>query len=177
MSGDPTNARLWADADVYVALSLVEADPATVDDPFAGGWDLVGLLDGDDGFTEARSEDVNDHFAWGGILVRTARSHFKLTKTFSALEDNDTTFALRWPGSTRGGSIVVPRPAQVKIGFETREGTDVHRLISANYAEITLNGDVTENEPDLAKLSFLATIFPTGDDPAVLFNEQTTSGS
>lgn len=177
MSGEPLNARLWTDADVYIALSLTESDPTDVDTAFGGGWDLVGLLDGDDGFTEARDEDVNDHFAWGGILVRTARSHFKLTKTFSALEDNDTTFALRWPGSTRGGSIVVPRPAQVKIAFETRESDTVHRLISANYAEISLNGDVTENEPDLAKLSFLATIFPTGDDPAVLFNEQTTAGS
>jgi hypothetical protein len=177
MSGDPTNARLWTDADVYIALSLTEADPADVNTAFGGGWDLVGLLDGDDGFTEARDEDVNDHFAWGGILVRTSRAHFKLTKTFSALEDNDTTFALRWPGSTRGGDIIVPRPAQVKIAFETRDGDVIHRLISANYAEVTLNADVTENEPDLAKLEFLATIFPTGDDPAVLFVEQTTTGS
>lgn len=177
MSGDPTNARLWTDADVYIATSLATANPASINAAFGAGWDLVGLLDGDDGFTEAREEDVNDHFAWGGILVRTGRSHFKLTKTFTALEDNDVTFDLRWPGSTRGGSIVVPTPAQVKIAFETREGDVAHRLISANYAEITLDGDVTENEPDLAKLQFVATIFPTGDSPAVLFNEQHEAGS
>ena len=73
MAGDPSNARLWADADVYVSFDTEAANPADVDTPFGGDWDLVGLLDGDDGFTESRDEDVEDLFAWGGILVRTAR--------------------------------------------------------------------------------------------------------
>jgi len=61
----------------------------------------VGLLDGDQGFEESRSEDVKDHFAWGGILVATTRSKFKLEKKFTVLEDNVQTRALIWPGSTR----------------------------------------------------------------------------
>ena len=37
MSGDPTNARLWADADVYVAFDTTTANPATIDDTFGAG--------------------------------------------------------------------------------------------------------------------------------------------
>lgn len=170
MSGDADNARLWADADVYVAFDLNTAAPADVDTAFGAGWDLVGLLDGDQGFVESRSEDVTDHFAWGGILMKTGRRNFKLTKSFTAFEHNDTTFALRWPGSTAGGDIIVPRPDRILVAFETREGDTIHRLISAYQAEVTLDGDVTENESDPASLSFLATIFPDAD--GVLFTEQ-----
>ncbi len=170
MSGDAANARLWADADVYVAFDLETDPPADADTAFGAGWDLVGLLDGDQGFVEARAEDVTDHFAWGGILMKTGRRNFKLTKTFTAFEHNDTTFRLRWPGSTQGGNIVVPRPERILVAFETREGDVVHRLISAYQAEVTLDGDVTENESDPASLAFVATIYP--DAAGVLFTEQ-----
>lgn len=173
MAGDPSNAALWADADVYIG-DTDAVDPATVNDPFGGDWELVGLLDGDDGFTENRDEDVTDHFAWGGILVRTSRKNFKFTKKFTALEDNEATRSVLWPGSTLGGELVVPRPVRKKIAFETREGDVVRRLISAYEAEVILDGDLTENEGDLTKYPLLATIYPDGD--GVLFNEQVTAG-
>lgn len=168
MAGDPNNASLWTDADVYVD-DIGATDPVDTSVPFGPSWGLVGLLNGDDGFTETRDEDTNDIYAWGGILVRTSRAHFKLTRTFTALEDNAVTRALIWPGST-GGQIIVPKPAKKKIAFETREGDKIRRLITANYAEITLNGDITQNETDLESYEFLVTIFPTGG--GVLFNEQ-----
>lgn len=173
MAGDPSNARLWADADVYVSFDTEAANPADVDTPFGGDWDLVGLLDGDDGFTESRDEDVEDLFAWGGILVRTARKNFKLTRTFTALEDNETTYRLRWPGST-DDTIVVPSGAQVervRIAFETVDGTITHRLISTYQAEITVDGDINENETELSKIPFLVTVFP--NDDGELFTVQT----
>ncbi|MFV8127543.1 hypothetical protein [Streptomyces syringium] len=173
MAGDPTNAALWTDADVYVA-PLTAVNPATIDDPFPSEWDLVGLLDGDDGFTESRDEDVDDKYAWGGILVRTSRAHFKLTKSFTALEDNATTRELLWPGST-DSQIIVPRPAQVKLAFETREDDKIKRLITAQYAEVSVDGDVTENETDLATAKYVATIFPTSGK--VLFLRQFTTGA
>ena len=147
MAGDPLNANLWTEADVYVG-ELDAVDPATVTDPFGATWDLVGLLNGDNGIVESRSEDTNDIYAWGGILVRTSRNHFKLTRTFTALEDNDVTFDLRWPGSS-STQIIVPKPAKKKVAFEVREDDRIHRVITANYAEITLNSDVTQNETDL----------------------------
>ncbi|MEU3528820.1 Ig-like domain-containing protein [Streptomyces sp. NPDC038707] len=171
MGGSPLNANLWTDADVYISTNLSAALPANAHTPFGSDWDLVGLLDGDEGFPESRDEDTDDKFAWGGILVRTSRQHFKLTKSFTALEDNDTTYSLLWPGSTPS-QIIVPRPARVKIAFETREGDKVRRLASALYAEIALDGDHGENESDLESMTFAATIFPTSD--GVLFDRQTT---
>lgn len=171
MAGDPLNANLWTEADVYVG-DLDAVNPATVNDPFGSDWDLVGLLNGDNGIVESRSEDTNDIYAWGGILVRTSRNHFKLTRTFTALEDNDVTFQLRWPGSS-STQIIVPRPAKKKVAWEVREDDKIHRVITANYAEISLNSDVTQNETDLEAYEFLSTVFPTG--AGVLFIPQDTA--
>jgi hypothetical protein len=54
----------------------------------------------------------------------------------------------------------VPVPEQIKIAFETTEGETKHRLISANYAEVTVDGDQQETEADPSKIPFVATIFP-----------------
>ncbi|WP_053682787.1 Ig-like domain-containing protein [Streptomyces sp. WM4235] len=171
MAGDPLKANLWTDADVYISTNLSATLPANANTPLGVDWDLVGLLDGDDGFPESRDEDTDDKFAWGGILVKTSRNHFKLTKSFTALEDNDTTYSLLWPGST-ATQIKVPRPAKVLIVFEVREGDKVRRLKTANYAEVSLDGDHGENETDLESMTFVGTIYPTGD--GVLFEKQTT---
>ena len=170
MAGDPSKASLWADADVYVA-AVGTSLPANVDAAFSGSWSLVGLLDGDAGFTTARSEDTADHSAWGGIIVRTSRKGFKLTKKFTVLEDNTTTRSLIWPGST-DTEVVVPRPTNILVAFELREGDTVKRLITKNYAQVDVDGDYTEGEADLTKYPLVATIFPDGD--GVLFTRQAT---
>lgn len=172
MSGDPTASRLWHDADVYIAFDLDETRPATIDEDFGAGWDLVGLLDGEEGFTESREEEVSDHFAWGGILMRTGRRNFMLTKSFTAFEHNETTRRLRWPGS-EAGEIKVPRPESVLIAFETVDNGVKHRVISRLRAEVTIDGDITENESDPASLPFVAKIYPDAD--GVLFDEQETA--
>lgn len=171
MAGDPLNSNLWTEADVYIG-GLDAVNPATVNDPFGSDWDLAGLLNGDNGFVESRSEDTNDIYGWGGILIRTSRTHFKLTRTWTALEDNATTYALRWPGSS-STQIVVPRPERTKIAFEVREDDKVHRVISANYVESVLNSDVTQNETELEAYEFLTTVFPTGG--GVLWIPQNTA--
>lgn len=179
MAGDVNNASLWADADVYVA-DKGTALPATATDAFGAGWELVGLLDGDDGFTEAREEDEQDHFAWGGIIVRTSRRNFKLTRTFTALEDpavNATVRRLVYPGSS-AGEIVVPRPEQVLMAFETREGSTTRRLITAEHAECSVDGDITESEAELSKYPIVATIYPDASvSPARLFVVQSADDS
>lgn len=159
MPADPANARLWINADVYVTFDLAAVVPATEATVFAATWNLIGLLNGDDGFTEARSEDVSDSYAWGGILMRTARKNFKLTKSFTAFESNAVVNRLRYPGSTTT-AIKVPKIEKVKIAFETRDGAIIRRVISSNYAEVAVDGDVGENESDVASVKFVATIFP-----------------
>jgi hypothetical protein len=169
MSGNTENARLWADADVYVTPDLAAVVPADDDTAFSAAWGLVGLLNGEDGFTQSREEEKNDHYAWGGILVRSSRRNFKLTEKFSALEDNATTRSLIWPGSP-AGTIVIPKPVPVKIAFEKRDGGITHRLITKRYAEVDVDGDIAENESDLTKYELLATIFPNA--AGELFIEQ-----
>lgn len=168
MGGTPANATLWPDADVYVGATTA-TDPADVDTAFGGTWDLVGLLDGDAGFAHSREEEVNDRFAWGGILVRTTRKNFKYTVKFTPLEWNTTVRDLVFPDSPTG-TIVVPRPKRIKIAFETREDDKVRRLISAYQAECAVDGDIEDKEDDLTKYSLIATIFPTSDGD--LFVEQ-----
>lgn len=168
MSGNTENARLWADADVYIG-PLTATNPASVSEEFSADWGLVGLLDGDDGITETRDVDTSDLYAWGGILVRTSRKNFKLTKKFSALEDNATTRGVIWPGSP-AGTLIVPRPVPVKVAFETRDGDTVRRLITKRYAVIDTDGDLAENESDLSKVGLAAVIYPTA--AGELFIEQ-----
>lgn len=171
MAGSIDNAALWVDADVYVA-PLATAIPTDAAAAWGVGWELVGLLDGDQGFTESRTEETSDFYAWGGILVRTSRRNFKLTISFTALEDNEVTRDLIWPGSS-ATSLVVPKPTPVLLGFELREGDTVKRLITAEYAEVSVNGDITHNESALTSYPLTATIFPdTSTDPATLLTRQ-----
>jgi len=169
MAKDATKVNLWADADVYVA-PVGTAIPANASAPFSGSWLHVGHLDGADGFPESRDVDTGDHFGWGGFLVKTHRKNFKLTKKFSALEYNSVTRTLIWPGSS-AGTIVVPKPTPILVAFETRGASgQVHRVITKNYAEVDLDGDVTPNEEDLTKYELAATIFPNA--AGELFTEQ-----
>lgn len=129
MAGDPTKVDFWSGADVYIAPtgSTVPTDLTTAWD---AAWKAVGLLDGDEGFTTARDVTTEDHYAWGGILVKTTKSKHKRSVTFVMLEDNAVTFGLVNPGSTRTttlgvttSTIKVPTPDEFMIGFEMNEGS------------------------------------------------------
>ena len=170
MANDTTKASLWADADVYYSNDLAATLPADASTPFNASWHQVGLLDGTKGFEgEGKFDSVKDHYGWGGILIATTRSKWKETKTFSILEDNEYTRPLVYPGSA-AGEISIPTIGNVKIGFETRNGGKVRRLISKNYAQIETDGKVAENEEDLTTVGLIATIFP--DSNKVLWVEQ-----
>ena len=158
MSGNTANVSIWADADVYVA-AIGSPLPADASAAFSGAWSLVGLLDGDSGFEEDRSQDVKEHFAWGGLLVAVSRSKFKLTKKFTVLEDNTVTRGLIWPGST-STSTIVPVPADIMIAFETRSGGKVRRKISSYKAQVEVDGKIAVDETDLASVDLIATIYP-----------------
>lgn len=170
MAGDPSNSSIWPEADVYVA-PLGTALPATAEDAFPVGWELVGFLDGDAGFAHSRSVDKKDFFEWAGGLVRQSRRNFKATTKFTLLEDNDVTRSLIWPGST-ADELITPVPERILIGFETREGDIVARHISKYQAEVDVDGDIVDKPDDLTKYPMIATIFPDSD--GVLFTRQKT---
>lgn len=162
--GDTANARSWSNANVYIAFKdaitgLFPSGPADIDAAMPAGWDLVGLLDGNQGFTEATTETVTDTFAWGDILVASRVSDQKTTKTFTTFETNDTTDRLQHIES----GVQYRKPAeQVKICFETLDAskTVTERRISHNVAEVRVNGDLTENATAPKTIPFIATIFP-----------------
>lgn len=168
MAGNPKNASVWAHADVYVG-------PLTATNPIAGApfgpdWDNVGLLNGEDGFGETMAANSADHFAWGGILVATTRSQFKLTRSFTAFEDNATVYDLVYPGNDvtfdadggYAGDVHVPDlQAMFKIAFQLRTGTTVKRVISKNYAQVEERGDSSESETSLASRQLTVAIYPT----------------
>lgn len=180
MSGDPTNAAVWAGADVYIgALDAVDPVDGAA---FGADWDNVGLLNGDDGFTEKADMDSSDFYAWGGILVATTRKNFKLTRSFTAYEDNATVFDLWYPGHDvtfdgeggYSGTVNVPDlSAKFKIAFETRTGSQIKRVISKNYAQVDARGDFKEGESDLASRALTVAIYPAAadeDGKAALFS-------
>ncbi|TMZ59004.1 hypothetical protein EMG21_30160 [Klebsiella pneumoniae] len=177
MAGSPANASVWAYADVLIGP--LDAEIPVDGEPFGADWDYVGLLNGDDGFSETQDMDSTDHFAWGGILVATTRSNYKLTRTFTAFEDNETVFDLAYPGhdvafsgdGTYGGDVHVPDlQHRFKIAFVTRSGqgadAQVKRVISKNYAQVEERGDATESETEISSRQFTVAIYPTEIDEA-----------
>jgi hypothetical protein len=168
MSGDPTNVNLWQNADVYIAPSGT-VGPTDVSTAWGASWDAVGLLDGDKGFTEARSDTQNELFAWGGLLVKRTKSKHKRTIKFIALEDNDIVFNLVNPGSTRTtasgittAGVKVPTNAEFAIGFETRDGNKVRRR-SVLRATVEAIGDVVDSEGSLAAYEVTVVLYPASD--------------
>lgn len=170
MSGNPDKASIWGDADVFVATDLAAALPVTVLDPFPAQYGLVGLLDGEAGIEESRSRDSTDFFAWGGLLIRTARRKFVLMRKFIALEENAVTMGLVWPGSGPGARVIPNPNARFKIGFETIDGATVKRAITRRYAEVEEVGTIKESESELTKLEITVKIYPDAD--GVLFDIQ-----
>jgi hypothetical protein len=168
VSGDLTNTALWQNADVYIGPSGTPG-PTDVSTAWASGWDAVGLLDGDKGFTESRADTSNDYYAWGGILVRTTKSKQKRSIKFVALEDNATVFALINPGSTRTtaaglttSTVTVPVGAEFAIGFEVRDGDKIRRR-SALRATVDAVGDVVDSEGALVAYEVTVIIYPDAD--------------
>jgi hypothetical protein len=180
MAGDPNNAAVWANADVYIGAA--DANIPEGGDPFDDTWDYVGLLNGSDGFTSASSFDNNDFTAWGYGVIATARKNYKETWQFTALEDNETMLDLLYPGHDvvfdgvggYEGDVYVPDlDNKFKIGLEVRSGTLVRRKVSYNYAQIETRGDEKQGEDDLASRQVTVQIYPGAvnvDGKAPLFH-------
>lgn len=169
MAGDATNAKLWTGADVYVApvgsTAPVDANTTALDAAFVA----LGLLDGEAGFAEGREEESSDFYAWGGLLVKRTKSKHKRTVKFVAMEDNDATFALINPGSTRGttlglttSTVKVPEAAEIALVFSTTDGvTDRRRYIAR--AEVQEVGEVVESESGVTVYEVTVVIYPETD--------------
>lgn len=169
MSGDAKNTSLWNGADVFIAPADT-AGPTDTTTAWAVDWEAVGLLDGEEGFTEGRDQDTSEHYAWGGNLYRRTISKHKRTFKFVALEDNDVVFDLVNPGSTRTTATGV-RTSTIKapvagqkfaIGFELRDNGRVKRRI-AKIAEVSEVAEIKESESEPTVYEITVMVFPEAD--------------
>jgi len=168
MAGDSKQTQQWGGADVYIGADGL-AGPTTLTGNWPAGFSAVGLLDGEEGFTEAREGDTNESYAWGGILFRRTTSKHKRTFTFTMLEDNAVTFGLINPGSTRTTAsgvrtsvVKVPQNLNFSVGFELRDGSRVKRrsIKSATVQEVS---EIKESETDPTVYAVTVVIFPESD--------------
>jgi hypothetical protein len=177
MAGSADNTAVWTGADVYIAPENT-AGPTDLSTAWAVDWDAAGLLDGEDGIVQAREGDSTDHYAWGGVHFRRTSSKHKRTFKFVALEDNDVTFALVNPGSSRTvDGVSGVRTDKIKapvagtrfsVGFELRDGDKVKRRF-AKHAEVESVAEIkeAENEPTVYEITVV--VFPEAD--GTLFTE------
>ncbi|WP_280371167.1 hypothetical protein [Nocardia wallacei] len=172
MGGTPANVNIWDGADVWIhrakaldgtPYTLDAIRPANVDEAFdevtGADWELVGLLNGEDGFPEEVSWDDSSHTAWGfGEILKSYRNK-KLERKFTALEENAVTGYLESPGDT-ADYVIDAKPARVFLAFETRtdEGK-VKRRITTVPATV-MSGGRTDNEQDMSSVEYTASIFP-----------------
>ncbi len=170
MAGSSANAALWQNADVYIA-DVGAVPPTDVESSWGPSWSAVGLLNGEDGFVMGREEESDDHYAWGGILVKKTRTNHKRTIQFTALEDNPTVFRIINPGSDTPvtdssglttSTIRVPQVEEFAIGFELRDGLKVKRR-TVKRATLEEVGEVTESESGLASVQITVAILTEPD--------------
>lgn len=169
MAGDATNAALWTGADVYISplTTTMPTDVTTAWATVDADWAAVGLLDGEEGFTEGREDaDSSEHYAWGGLLVKATTSKHKRTVKFVALEDNPVVFALINPGSTRAtalgvttSTIKAPTTAEFAIGFEVRDGDWIKRRF-CERAQVVEVGEIKESENELTVYEITVVLYP-----------------
>jgi hypothetical protein len=168
MAGDIDNPRIWSGADVYVAPVGTTA-PTNLSSSLNAAYKALGLL-GEDGATENRDQDVTDHYAWGGILVRTTRSKHKRTITVIALEDNLTVLGLVEPNSvtTDNGTIattivsVPSNPDPRSFVLQLSDGTvDKRRHIARG--EVTEVAEITLADSEMTAYELTISIYPVDE--------------
>lgn len=173
MAGNPSNVRLFAEADVFVyKQKALDPDdvPADVTEPFntTVAWDAVnqstvkwgylGILVGADGIDLQREWDRKDITGWGFGVILTAWKDFKATVKVSARERNPVVQSIRWPGST-DTALTVPDPAHLFFGFELRTADGyVDRRITKRPSQMWIPGE-KEVEGDNTPAEIEARIF------------------
>ncbi|CPR79221.1 hypothetical protein [Mycobacteroides abscessus] len=173
MAGNADNVKLWDGADVLiytgtgspwdiVSPATTPDVPATITDPWPALWKYVGLLHGDNGFENSREWNETDITAWGYGVIKVASKNLKVERKFTALEDNDTTEGLIWPGST-SSTLVVPKPASKFIAFQLVDDLgQTKRYISKLKSRIWAP-NANEKEGAADGYPFTARIFPNGN--------------
>lgn len=169
MAGNPENVDIWSGADVFFDFTRTAPAPTDLTTPWGPLWIPAGLLNGDDGLTTTADESSEDHFAWGGILVRTTYGQHKRSVTVAMLEDNAVTFELVNPGeSTRTvadgvitSEIFVPERRKLRMGLQLKDGLKIKRRIIPTV-ELGELPEIQEAENTMTQYNVGLNIYPDG---------------
>jgi len=162
MARNPELTKLWTDAWVSVAAGATRPDlPATVDAAMTGYTD-TGLLDGEAGIGEERSSDRTEHFGWGAGIVKVGNRNFKVSGTFTPLEDNDEIRSILWGPGSNATALFMPKPVYRWLAFETLDDVgEKERLFTVRPAELWIPNN-NRNESDISKWEVQYTLFADG---------------
>lgn len=174
--------RIWKDAEVWISHELL----ATVnpDGTFGEDWAHTGLLNGGSEIGQEFDTNRVEVPSWGGKIRVTDQNFRKDTRTFSALDDNETTFGLIWPDSefVETGSTVLraPNDARVVVAFKTvdqygRTVIDITRDLANVYPTAQAKSDegasatefTVEVLPDATDSLYDRLVVAPGGAPAV----------
>lgn len=123
MTSRSRNINVWKDAEVYTSTDLTaQVNPDGTFDPEV--WDFFGLLNTGSSIGQEMDVARNDVQSFGGKTQLKDVRFNKDTRTVTALEENETNFALLWPGSkwVQDGASVLMAPdtaAEVIVAFKS----------------------------------------------------------
>lgn len=150
---DTDNARIWAGADVMVA-DVGSTAPTDTTSAFDAAFESLGLI-GEDGITLSGESEKSDHYAYGGLHVRTTQSKFKKSLKVVCLEDTPAVFDLVNPGSsaatatgTTTRTVGAPAANPKAFAIETVDGDITRRLIIPR-GEVSEVGEVTFSDAEM----------------------------
>lgn len=173
MARDADNVNIWRDAWIYVSADATRpALPTDIDAAMPAGFLDVGLLNGDDGIAEERSNSETKAYGWGAGLIKKSFKDFEVGGTFSILEDNEVTRAIIFPGST-ATKIVMPKPVYRWLAFETQSDVEAaERQFTTKLAQLWVPNN-NRNEADITKWEVQYSLFANGANE--LFDRQVTA--
>ena len=165
--GTTTNPRIWVDSTVAVGPVGTTA-PTNIATGLDSDFVDLGFLT-EDGLTESREQDSKDHYATGGVLIRTTRSKHKRTFKFTCLEDTAVTFGLVNPGSDQSTTTGVttrtvrtPEPNPQAFVLQQADG-EYGRRIHVARGEVVEVGEIKAGDEDMVMLELTVNVYPASD--------------
>ena len=174
--GDTANPRIWTDSLVYAGAVGTTA-PTDTSTSLNAAYKDLGLVT-EDGLTITQEQEVKDHYASGGIPVRSTFSKEKRTFKFVALEDNQYVFPLVNPGSTQSTStgtttrvVKTKTPNPMSFVFQQTDGSYKRRLHIAK-GEVTDVAEIKASDADMQMFEITVTVYASA--AGVYYTEITT---
>lgn len=174
--GTTANPRIWVDSTVYAGAIGTTAPTDTTTALNVAFKDLGFVTE--DGFTEQREQDTKDHYATGGVLIRTTRSKHKRSFKVTTLESNENAFPLINPGSTQSTTtglttraIYVPEPLEKAFVLSQMDGSYKRRLHIAR-GEVVEVAEIKAGDEDMVMFELTINVYPSS--AGLLYTEITT---